>query len=334
MAIMQNHQSGAWVLLRSHHVFGRAKNKTDTCINDPIISLVHASVRWSGAYWELIDHSRNGTWLNDERLSQSMKLTVGDKIAFKRDGSETWTLSDDTASKTMLLGLTDKARDIALDSIHMLPNEEDPELCLYMIEQGRWILAESNIEKKLSDGDIITLGPELRWRFQMALPASETLARELNSEYPVEECTFEFSVSADEEHTCLSIIFGKNRIDMGERVHHYLLLTLARKKLEDYHNGFGEDSVGWVEIADLQKMLGLDNCHLNIHIYRARQQIKKNLSMNSSDLEILERRIGSIRFAGKKYQITRAGEIEGDYQADCHSGPRVQKNSSDIITKQ
>lgn len=320
MATMQNQNSGEWILLRPHHVFGRAKSKTDTCINDSTISLVHASVRWSETCWELIDHSRNGTWLNDERLSRNVNLSVGDKIAFKRDGTQTWILSDDTAPINMLVGLTDKAKNIALDAMHVLPNEENPELFLFTTEPGGWALAESGgIERKLSDGDIIAIGTELRWRFQMALPASATLHYELNSGNSIEKCTFEFSVSADEEHTSLKVNFADNSIDMGERVHHYLLLILARKRTEDYHNGFSESNAGWVEVSDLQKMLGLDYCHLNIHIYRARQQIKKQLCMDSNDSGLLERRFGSIRFTGKKYRIVRAGEIECDYQTDCYS---------------
>lgn len=316
MAKMQNLLSGESVLLRPHHVFGRAKAKADTCIDDSIISLVHASVRWKETCWQLIDHSRNGTWLNDVRMSQNVNLSEGDRIAFKRDGSQTWMLSDDTAPINMLVGLTNKAKDIALDSMHMLPNEEDPELILFMTEQGRWVIAESGIERKLSDGDVVTLGAELRWRFQMALPASETLNFEQNNENTIEKYSFDFRVSEDEEHTSLKVSFNNNCIDMGERVHHYLLLILVRKRFEDYHNGFGEDSAGWVEISELQKMLGLDYCHLNIQIYRVRQQIKKQLCMDKSEVKVLERRFGSIRFAGKKYQIIRAGEIECDCLTD------------------
>lgn len=316
MAKMQNLNSGEWVLLRPHHVFGRANARADTCIADSSISSVHASVRWKETCWELIDHSRNGTWFNDVRLSQNVNLSVGDRIAFKRDGSQIWMLSDDTAPINMLVGLTDKAKDIALYSMHILPNEEDPELIFFMTEQGRWVIAESGIERILSDGDVIALGSELRWRFQMALPASETLSFEQDNENTIEKYSFDFRVSEDEEHTCLKVNFDNNCIDMGERVHHYLLLILARKKFKDFQNGFEEDSAGWVEILELQKMLGLDYCHLNIHIYRVRQQIKKQLCMDTSEVKVLERRFGSIRFAGKKYQIIRAGEIECDCLTD------------------
>lgn len=319
MAIMQNHNSGEWILLRSHHVFGRGKYKADTYINDNTISLVHASIRWDGARWQLFDHSRNGTWLNDERMSQAVKLRVGDKIAFKRDGSQIWELTDDTPPKTMLLGLTAKAEDIALESMHMLPNEEEAELFLYMIDQGRWICAQSNVEKKLSDGDIVELGPELAWRFQDALASNETLTNQLATEKMIDHCFFKFSVSADEEHTSVMVDIDNHSFDLGERVHHYLLLTLARKKMEDQQNGLGAYNEGWVEITDLQKMLGLDYCHLNIQIYRVRQQIKKQLSKLPDELDILERRYGSIRFGGTHFHIVRAGEIESTYQADNHS---------------
>ena len=135
----------------------------------------------------------------------------------------------------------------------------------------------------------------------------------------LENSLFEFNVSADEEHTFLNVDINQQSIDLGERVHHYLLLLLARKRQEDHAQGFDEDSQGWIEISDLQKMLGLDYCHLNILIFRARQQVKKQLRTALCQLDILERRVGSIRFAGKLCRIIRAGKLESAYQIDNHS---------------
>ncbi|TQV88486.1 response regulator transcription factor [Aliikangiella coralliicola] len=142
---------------------------------------------------------------------------------------------------------------------------------------------------------------------------------------------FEFNVSADEEHTFLSVEHSGENFDFGERVHHYLLLILARQRLQDYQQGFEESSQGWVEISDLQNMLRLDYCHLNIHIFRARQQINKKMSTQDNPVEVLERRTGSIRFAGKICRIIRAGRLESAYQISDYDSTECSPGYSKVI---
>ena len=82
-----------------------------------------------------------------------------------------------------------------------------------------------------------------------------------------------FDVSLDEEHVFLSITQDQRRLDLGERVHHYALLTLARRRLADRASGIDPHSQGWIDTELLSKMLGLEAAHLNIQIFRMRRQI-------------------------------------------------------------
>jgi DNA-binding NarL/FixJ family response regulator len=132
------------------------------------------------------------------------------------------------------------------------------------------------------------------------------------------DACFQFHVSADEEHTFVSANHNNRSFDFGERAHHYLLLLLARQRHTDYQNGYDEESQGWLEISELQDMLGLDYCHLNIQIFRARKQINTKMSSGDELIEILQRRVGSIRFAARQCSIIKAGKLESNYKINSN----------------
>lgn len=116
-----------------------------------------------------------------------------------------------------------------------------------------------------------------------------------------------FDVSLDEEHVFLSITQDQRRLDLGERVHHYALLTLARRRLADRASGIDPHSQGWIDTELLSKMLGLEAAHLNIQIFRMRRQIA--LALPASP-DVIERRRGQIRFGTPPVSIARGSAIE------------------------
>ena len=118
-----------------------------------------------------------------------------------------------------------------------------------------------------------------------------------------------FDVSLDEEHVFLSITQDQRRLDLGERVHHYALLTLARRRLADRASGIDPHSQGWIDTERLSKMLGLEAAHLNIQIFRMRRQIALALAMPASP-DVIERRRGQIRFGTPPVSIVRGSAIE------------------------
>jgi hypothetical protein len=123
---------------------------------------------------------------------------------------------------------------------------------------------------------------------------------------------FMFQVSSDEEHTNVKLINAEHIIELGERVHHYLLITLARKRLKDAEDGFDLTSQGWIELSLLSKMIGLDQSHLNIQIFRARNQLVQALSDNSKPFAMIERRRGDVRLGSFRFKIFRGSIIEGE----------------------
>ena len=69
MAILKNRATQRKIHLRTLHVFGRGRS-SDTLLENPDASQLHASIRWTGSTWELHDHSRNGTLLDGELVGR------------------------------------------------------------------------------------------------------------------------------------------------------------------------------------------------------------------------------------------------------------------------
>ena len=130
----------------------------------------------------------------------------------------------------------------------------------------------------------------------------------------VSEAALRFEVSANEEHSSLTITgLGGATLDLGERVHHYTLLTLARQRLQDARRGFGAEAQGWIGSAQLAKMLGLDLSHLNIQLYRVRTQLAAARGGEVAP-ELVQRRRGELRLAPLAFEIVRGGRAEGRYR--------------------
>ncbi len=120
---------------------------------------------------------------------------------------------------------------------------------------------------------------------------------------------FEFHVSTDEEHVNIHLRYQDQAITLGERVHHYLLLTLARQKIYDARQGQPPCNQGWVRPVQLAAMLNMDPIHLNVHVCRARKQFKAVLPYDGARL--IERRVDGIRFGFTRMIVIAGSKLEG-----------------------
>lgn len=87
----------------------------------------------------------------------------------------------------------------------------------------------------------------------------------------MESLTLRFVVSRDEEHVSWSAEQGGRVVDLGDRVHTYLILTLARRRLEDAEAP--PSTRGWCDAEDLARRLRITPEVLKVYVYRARQQL-------------------------------------------------------------
>ena len=315
MAILKNLNSDESVILLAQHIFGRHPGASSTVLNSPNISRMHAAIYWDGEYWSLQDSSTNGTYLNGNRVQSDTRHQIdkNDKIQFANSDADIWQLICDDAPKSMLLPETKGNEAIILDDIAVLPNEEHPEVTLFMSPSGDWICESDSGVSMLSSGDLVGTH-DCVWRFIEAKTVAPTMQLEAQAMVNTAQISILFEVSQNEEHVALKISMDQNEYDLGERNHHYLLLLLARRRIEDQKNGVDQSEQGWVEKETLSQMLGQSETHINIQVYRFRKQLIKVLPQSLILPQVIERRTGEIRFLYDNIKIT--GGIDASAKAE------------------
>ena len=320
MATLKNSFSGESCLLRTHHLFGRDGARCDTVIGDPYVSRMHAHIRWMGGRWELHDHSSNGTLVSGTlvRDGERVVLQQGDLIHFSKASASYWHVDELNDPADMLWPLRDPARPILLDSVHVLPGDAAAAVTIVRSADGDWLCDDTSTLRVLRDGDEVVSG-DLAWRLVLA-HSHATMVLPESSGMPVSLQRIDFTVSRDEEHVRAVLHTRGGTADLGERAHHYCLVTLARICSADVQAGYDAASQGWVDLEVLARMLGTDVSHVNVQIHRARAQVAALLSPDMAQL--VERRRGSVRFGTLGFRVFR-GEL-----LECQSTPATQIGSA------
>ena len=314
MAILRNCASNQKIVLRTCHIFGRDPENADTFLENRHASQIHASIHWDGKKWEIHDHSRNGTLLDGTPLSNSKRsaLCLKSRIQFGVAEGSTWEVEDLAPPGAVLMPTQDDSPMIELKGYTLLPDDVCPEASIYLCETGQWVLENNEEIAPLKNTDPVCIGRH-SWKFVCPQELEPTLELEHRSFFNPEKIAFYFQVSLNEEHVSLKIVSTGKTIDLGERTHHYLLLTLARKRLDDARRRLDPASQGWIGLEKLSRMLGLDSSHLNIQIHRARSQFAKTLDAGIFLPNFIERRRGEVRFGAFEFHIIRGASFEGEY---------------------
>jgi hypothetical protein len=109
------------------------------------------------------------------------------------------------------------------------------------------------------------------YRFSCPQTIAKTSLAGPSTDVEMRHVTLLFSVSRDEEHVQLHATFGHKTLDLGSRSHNYLLLTLARRRLEDAAEGLPETSCGWIYQEDLAHDPTMAPSQMNIDVFRIRK---------------------------------------------------------------
>ncbi len=275
MGSIRDRSSGKAQLLKlPEHWIGRAPTSA-LFIPHRYVSAQHAVIRWNGSLWELRDlGSRNGTFLDGARLKpgEECPLRIGSKMAFGKPVADEWELVDDSAPRVMAVPV-DGGDPIFLDGeLLALPSNEDPRITIYRETKGAWVLEQPN-EATLRLTNLQTFDVDgRRWRFCCAENIQTTSLAVTPAQLEVRHLQLSFSVSPDEEHVQLHMTCGESAFDMGARTHNYLLLTLARRRLEDAAEGNAEAACGWIYQEDLAHDPTMAPPQLNIDVFRIRKQ--------------------------------------------------------------
>jgi len=304
VAIFMNLVSNEEVNLLTMHQFGRHKGCCDTILTNPKTSRVHATVSWDGQHWIIQDNSINGTFVNDQKLpaNSAQLLQRNDKIRFANQPQDEWLLTDISAPKSMLIPQTANAPLVILEDMVVLPNEDNPELTIYLSLEGHWI-CESNIGSfALTHGSKVNVKGMI-WQFAEATEYEQTIPIE-QIKQNTEQLSLLFEVSQDEEHVNITVNFDKHSIELGERSHHYLILLLARQYLQDRENErVIEGERGWITTTELMKELRTEETTVNMQIYRFRKQLLKIKPDDMVLAQLIERRKGQVRLVCEQLDI-------------------------------
>lgn len=261
------------VLLPDRCLVGRSRS-CDLVLAGRDVSGEHAVLQWTGAHWQLRDlGSRNGTFVDEQRLAAGAQVRV-DEGAALRFGKESsaWTLVDASGPRLMAVALAGGDRRVADGGYLALPGSESPTLAVYQDAAGRWLLEQAGATREVADRDVVDAGAGDLWRLHLPAACAGTW-EEAEAPLVVGQLTLRFAVSRDEEHVALLATCGERRIDLQARAHHYVLLTLARRRLQDRRAP--EPDQGWIRQDDLLAMLRISEDHLSISIHRARAQLAK-----------------------------------------------------------
>lgn len=272
IAELRNISTGRVSRVRAEHLIGRSP-RCDLRIHAEHISAQHAVIRWAGECWEIRDlGSRNGTWVDDALLgpSESKALRCGSRICFGEQG-ELWLLEDDSPPQVMAISLETEAVVLPAGDILALPSNENPALVVFRRVQGEWEREDPDGRLvRLEDQDRLLVAPNEHWLF--CCPHVVPRTTSVEDRLSVHSVALDLAVSLDEEHVEVMVRTPRRNTSLGSRAHHYLLLTLARHRIQDQAAGHAASACGWIYVEDLLRDLRVTPEQLNLEVFRVREQ--------------------------------------------------------------
>ncbi len=318
MAQLRNLVTQQVYYLLPHHTLGRRAGSVDSVIDGQSISKLHAVIEWRDEHWWLRDISRNGTWLNEQRLQEPQTLHCGQIIRFGDEPEHQFLVENNDAPRPLLLGMNAQSATQLITDYHLLPSEEAPQAALsFCAKRQSWILeqldegrsdASEASQRLLGREETLQLGEQC-WRLHDTTPEMATLDSSSTGTNP-DSLVWIFRLSLDEEHVFLELQYQRKLKKLGERSHHYLLVHLARLYFAHQQKGIDADNCGWIDMDTLSREIGIDVNHLNIQIFRARKQISEALPRAFQVAQVLQRRRGQLRLLCPQLNIHKGEHVE------------------------
>lgn len=247
-------------------------------LHDLCASAEHAAIAWSGERWEVRDlGSLNGTWLDGRRLTAGERAPVRTDARLAFGGGDAWLLADDRGAGPAARNEANGEIVHSTTGLLALPSAGDPQATIYRCADGRWLVELGAELRTIPDRTQIDLAGA-RWSLFLPSelgPVPTTLKAE-GSPLVLADVSMWFAPSLDEEHVDVRVRTGDGKEWLlPPRSSHYVLLTLARARLEDARSAVAPEEQGWIYASRLADMLQYTPERLNLEIFRARSLFAK-----------------------------------------------------------
>lgn len=286
VALLKHLTSRREVELSTETIIGRSP-RCRVVVDHPLVSSLHAQLRWLGTQWCLSDLSRNGTWVNGRahRRDEDIPLLAGDSLCFGRN-EDPWVLEQAGAPRALLIPVQ-AGPPIPLGSAPIaLPTDADPKASVFLGPDGVAVIETAAGRSLLSDGAEFELAG-CQYQVHLACPQPPTAS----AGACLEDARLTLAPAQHEEHVGVTLtVKGRHRA-LRPRVHFGVLLELARERLADRARGVSMDSEGWVYLDDLCARLLIDRPTFNTYAHRLRKQFHETELTDA--VNILERRVDS-----------------------------------------
>ncbi len=276
MAVLESRQGR--VVLRDRHLVGRSR-AADLRVTARAVSGEHAVFRWTGEGWELRDlGSRNCTWVDERKLESGGRTTVqaGARIAFGEQELR-WVLKTDSGPAAA--AITEGAVLEGTNEFLALPSLDDPQVILEFEFERGWQLIRDGETTSAQDGSTVVIA-DTAFRLSLPPPAAPMpMTAEIRNLGSLIESVsargLDFAVSADEEYIEVTVRLGSKTHAIPPRVHHELLLALARQRLADRAEGIPDSEQGWLYTSDLRKMLHISANQFYVMSHRCKREMEQ-----------------------------------------------------------
>jgi pSer/pThr/pTyr-binding forkhead associated (FHA) protein len=295
---------GARHELCADHLVGRGPDAALTLPNDSA-SRRHATLRWTGRLWELLDlGSLNGSFVDDKRVASGgrVSLQVGSRLRFGESEAQ-WLLIDDGPPGASVVALDTGKRFTPAGGMIAVPDAGEPQLSIYQTSDGSWLAETSDGASRVTNGEVLVVGG-VSYRFEAGQAVAITRHAGFGTAPTLDQIALELGVSRNEEQVDITIVHRGQRTTLRSRAHSYVLLTLARLRLEDQQKtDLPVSSHGWVDQDQLVTMLATTRSRLALDVYRARAQFADAGVQDAA--MIVERRTSSreLRIGASKLSV-------------------------------
>ena len=286
MALLEHTTTARTCCLGQRVVVGRSRAAA-LRIKSRAVSNEHAVLFWDGG-WRLRDlGSRNGTWVDGDRLAPgTVRPLGGGEVLRFGDDSQDWVLAN-ADGPTVMARRADGTATVAADGgLLGLPSAEDPTVTLFATATG-WHADGPGVDGPVADGQVLAVD-DVGWVVHLPTGHEATWTAHGEPE-GLEAVQIAVAVSLDEEHVEVRVRHGVSEHALRPRAHLYLLALLARARLADAALPPAER--GWQDAQTLQRGLSLDRRALNVQVYRIRQDFLRIGVPGAAG--IVERRTGS-----------------------------------------